>query len=312
MIMKPPQSFGRLPSLVGILAFALGRPLLSESAEYQKALESFKAQRYLEAMVAIKKAVEEQNDNGSYYQLQAEIFAALRQFTDAEKSLRRAIELQPVTSDFHYRLAVLLLRNDRFEEAAASLEKAVELDPASLKARFLLGNVESLQLNHDEAALQHLAVVAKADPRYPAVHYSIGRVFLRRAQDREAVEEFKSELQTNPDHAAARSLMAKALLRMRQPAEALGHFLSLRGKEVGQVLLYYFLAKTCQALGKQAEALEALEKCIAMNPDFPDAHFLLARIYQEAGQLDRAAAQMSVFEKLREREQRGRPIDAVQ
>ncbi|MSO22282.1 MAG: tetratricopeptide repeat protein [Acidobacteria bacterium] len=304
------QSKGMIVLPFGLLA--LCGPLLSQSEEYQKALKNFKEERYLEAMVAIGKAVEQETDNASYYQLQAETFAALRQFTDAEKSLRRAIELQPGASNFHYQLGILLLKSDRFQEAAASLERAVELDPTSLKARFLLGNVEFQQLNRDDPALQLLTSVAKADPRYPSVHYSIGRVFFRRAQDREAVEEFKVELQINPEHAAARFLMAKALLRMRQPGEALGYFLALRGKEVGQVLLHYFLAKTYQSLGKQAEAVAALLKCNELNPDFPDAYFLLARIYQKTGQPDRTKEQMAVFEKLRERQQRSHPVDAIQ
>src|SRR5438552_1140975 len=106
MMRNPAQAFWKSQSLASVLILSRCGSLLSQSEEYQKAVKSFKEERYLEAMVAIGKAVEQEKDKASYYQLQAEIFAALRQFTAAERSLRRAIELQPAASDFHYQLGV--------------------------------------------------------------------------------------------------------------------------------------------------------------------------------------------------------------
>ena len=80
-----------------------------------------------------------------------------------------------------------------------------------------------MQVNLDDAALAQLKAVEEADPSYPAVHYSIGRIYFRQARDGEAIEHFRSELRTNPDQAAAKFLLGKALVRMGQADEAVDH-----------------------------------------------------------------------------------------
>ena len=309
--MVPPKSgLKKLLSLVILLLPLLCGPLLSQSEDYQKALTSYQGERYLEALVAIQKALDQDQTRASYYQLQAKILSALLQFSDAEESVRRAIELQPKLAEPHYELGLLLVRDEKLRQAATALERAVKLEPALLKARLLLG-VTYMQLNLDDAALAQLKAVEKADLLYAAVHYSIGRIYFRQARDSEAIEHFRSELRTNPDHTAARFLLGKALVRVGQAEEAVDHFLALKGKEVGQALLHYFLGSAYSRLGKRTEAIEALLRSIALNPASYEARYLLARLYQQTGQSDLAQKQMTVFQKLRQRERRGNPIDAI-
>ena len=309
--MRTPKSgFNKFQALLALLIPMLCAPLFSQSEAYQKALKNYQGERYLEALVAIQKALDQHKDKASYYHLQAKILSALFQFSDAEKSLRHAIELQPGLAEPHYELGVLLFRDEKFRPAAAALGQAVKLEPASLKARLLLG-ISFMQLNLDDAALAQLKTVEEADPSYPAVHYSIGRIYFRQARDGEAIEHFKSELRTNPDQAAAKFLLGKALVRMGQADEAVDHFLALKGKEVGQALLHYFLGTAYSRLGKRTEAVEVLLKSIALNPASYEPRYLLARLYQETGQSDLAQREMTVFEQLRQGEGRTSPVDAI-
>ena len=100
--MRTPQSgFNKFQALVALLIPMLCAPLFSQSEAYQKALKNYQGERYLEALVAIQKALDQHKDKASYYQLQAKILSALLQFSDAEKSLRHAIELQPGLAEPH-------------------------------------------------------------------------------------------------------------------------------------------------------------------------------------------------------------------
>ena len=281
-------------------------PLLSQSEDYLKALASVREKRYLEALVWIQQAVAAEQDRAAYYLLQAEVFSALHQFSDAQASLRRAVELQPDLAKAHFQLGVLLLRDDKHRQAASALERVVAIDPGDLRARLLLGNVYCLQLNLDSLALQQFTEVAKADPRYPAVHFGLGRLLFRQGKDREAVEHFKSELESHPEHAEARFHLAKALLRMGRTGEVLGHLQALQGRKVDQAELHFVLAKTYQRLKQPAKAIESLLQGIELKPEFPDAHYLLARLYLETGRPRQAREQMDRFEKIRDREGRGR------
>jgi len=93
---------------------------------------------------------------------------------------------------------------------------------------------------------------------------------------------------------------------MGRTEKVLGHLQALQGKKVDQAELHFFLAKTYHRLQQPAKAIESLLKGIDLKPDFPDAHYLLARLYLETGRPRQARDQMDRFEKMRDREGRGR------
>ena len=292
--------------VVALVALWIAPSVLAQSEDYRKALSSYRDKRYLEALVWIQQAVAAEDDKASYYLLQGEVYRALRQFSDAEGSLRRAVELQPDLAAAHFQLAVLFLRDEKHRQAATALERVVAAEPGNLRARLLLANIYCLQLNLDSLAMQQFTAVAEADPRYPAVQFGLGRLLFRQGRDGEAVERFRSELEADAEHAEARFHLAKALLRMGRTEKVLGHLQALQGKRVDQAELHFFLAKTYQRLKQPAKAIEALLQGIDLKPDFPDAHYLLARLYLEAGRPRQAREQMDRFEKMRDREGRGR------
>ena len=298
------------PILPVLLMLALGVPLFSRADAYQEALASYRAGSYLEALVAVENALSREQGNASYHLLHAKVLAELRQYGDAEKSLKRAGELRPQWVEPFYEMGMLQFRRENFQEAAGTLAKGVELAPDSIKTRFLLG-VSYLQINRDHAALEQFRVVEAADPRYPAVHHSIGRAYFRQGRDAEAIEHFRTELAHDPDHHAARFLLGKALVRTGRAEEAVAHLLSLQGKEVGQGQLHYYLGAAYRRLGKRAEALEALQKSISLNSNSYESRYLLARLYLDNGQPDLARKQMAAFEQLRNREGRGRSVEGL-
>ena len=281
-------------------------PLFSQSDDYYKALANYRDQRYLEALVWIQKAVAAEDDKATYYVLQGEVFIALHQFSDAETSLCRAVELQPGLAKAHFQLAVLFLRDNKHRQAATSLERVVAVEPDNLKARLLLGNVYCLQLHLDSLALQQFTEVVKTAPHYPGVHFGLGRLLFSQGNDREAVRHFRSELEFHPEHVEARFHLAQALLKMGRTKEVLGYLQLLQGKKVDQAELYFFLAKTYRRLKQPAKAIEVLLQGINLNPEFPDAHYLLARLYLETGRPHQARKQMNQFKQIRNREGRDR------
>ncbi len=305
---KPPFNTTRILSV--LLMLTLGLPLFSRADAYQEALASYRSGRYLEALVAVQKALSQDEGDASYHLLHAKVLAELRQYGDAEKSLKRATELRPQWVEPFYELGMLQFRREEFREAATTLAKGVELAPDSVKTRFLLG-VSHLQVNLDHAAMKQFKAVEASDPRYPAVHHSIGRVYFRQGRDAEAIEHFRAELAHNPDHHAARFLLGKVLVRTGQAEEAVVQLLRLQGEDVGQGQLHYYLGAAYRRQGKRAEALEALQRSIAVNPNSYESRYLLARLYLETGQIDLARKQMAAFEQLRQREGRGRSVDAL-
>lgn len=302
--------FKATPILPALLLLTLGLPLFSRADAFQEALEGYRSGRHLEALVAVQRALSQDEGNASYHLLHAKVLAELRQYGDAERSLKRASELRPQWVEPFYELGMLQFRREEFREAATTLAKGVELATDSIKTRFLLG-VSYLQINLDHAAMEQFKAVEAADPRYPAVHHSIGRVYFRQGSDSKAIEHFTTELAHNPVHHAARFLLGKALVRTGRAEEAVVHLRRLQGTEVGQGQLHYYLGTAYRRQGKRTKALEALQKSIEINPNSYESRYLLARLYLESGQTDLARKQMAAFQQLRQREGRGRSVEAL-
>jgi tetratricopeptide (TPR) repeat protein len=134
-------------------------------------------------------------------------------------------------------------------------------------------------------------------PEKPNVHYSYA-VFLLQEKPDLAIEEFKRELEIQPNHAWSLMQIAFEYLNRSDAANALGwaqkavaaapKAFSAR-KALGQALL-----ETGDAHGAIAE----LKTGIQLAPDSPGLHFQLARAYQRAGQPEEAARAREEFTRL--------------
>ena len=140
------------------------------------------------------------------------------------------------------------------------------------------------------------ALVARY-PETPNVHYA-NAVFLLQEQPDKAIDEFKRELELQPEHAW--SLMQIAYeyvnrgdsqtgLPWAKRAVAAAPTAFAARKALGQALL---------DTGDIDGAIKELELGIKMAPESPGLHFTLARAYQRAGRLDDAARERAEFTRL--------------
>jgi tetratricopeptide (TPR) repeat protein len=134
-------------------------------------------------------------------------------------------------------------------------------------------------------------------PETPNVHYAYG-VFLLQEQGDKAIDEFKRELELQPNHPS--SLMqiayeylkqgdAQAALPWAQQAVTTAPNVFSTRKALGQALL---------ETGDLAGAIRELETGIKLAPESPGLHFTLARAYQRAGRLEDATRERNEFTRL--------------
>jgi tetratricopeptide (TPR) repeat protein len=134
-------------------------------------------------------------------------------------------------------------------------------------------------------------------PETPNVHYA-NAVFLLQEQPDKAIDEFKRELELQPEHAW--SLMQIAYeyvnrgdsqtgLPWAKRAVAAAPTAFAARKALGQALL---------DTGDIDGAITELELGIKMAPESPGLHFTLARAYQRAGRIEDAARERAEFTRL--------------
>jgi predicted Zn-dependent protease len=113
-----------------------------------------------------------------------------------------------------------------------------------------------------------------------------------------AVEEFRRELRSSPNHYHAMLQIAFEQLKQGQYAEALA--LAQRAVELAPNL---FAARNCLGralleLGEVDRAVEELEIAARLAPDSPETFFSLARAYAKKGRAEDAARARATFLKL--------------
>ena len=309
----------RLPVFLILWVLFFSPWLGAESRHYREAMEWHEKQQNLMAMLAIQKAVEEDPENADHLLLYGVILTDLKQFSDAEVQLRKALSLRSDSAEFHYRLAALLLQEklewkatlglDRRDvstrvvrgteqEALESLERAVKLAPDHFKARLHLGRTYYDRNQHLKARRQFEAVLEK-DPDYPWLHYHLSMLHSNRGDVQAAVRELEKELELHPGHSQARLELGEWLVKISRYESALTHLTRVKQDEVHPVDLNYAIAKARRGLGNSDQALEAARKCVEMDPEFTDAHYLLGQLYRETGKPELARQAMETFQRVK-------------
>lgn len=306
-----------LSLLAGVVFF---NPRLgAESRHYREAREWHEKQQHLMAMLAAQKAVEEDPENADHLLLYGVILTDLQQFSEAEVQLRKALSLRPDDAEFHYRLAALLLQQrmawratlglDRRDtstpvilgteqEALESLEKTVRLDPDHLKARLHLGRTYFDQGQHLKARRQFEAVLEK-DPDYPWLHYHLALLHSSRGEVQAATRELEKEVELHPGHSQARLELGEWLVKIGRYESALTQLSQVKQDEVHPVDLNYAIAKSHRGLGSPEQALAAARKCVELDPEFSDAHYLMGQLYRETGNLELARQSLETFQRVK-------------
>ncbi len=314
------KSLGSALGLSVVLWVFLFSPRLgAESRHYREAREWHEKQQNLMAMLSAQKAVEEDPENADHLLLYGVILTDLKQFSEAEVQLRKAVSLRPNSAEFHYRLAALLLQEkmewkatlglDRRDtstrvvrgteqEALDALEAAVKLDPGHFKARLHLGRNYYEHNRHLKARRQFEAVQEK-DPGYPWLHYHLSMLHSNRGDVQAAIRELEKELELHPEHSQARLELGEWLVKIGRFESGLAHLSQTKQDEVHPVDLNYAIAKAHRGLGNPEQALAAARKCLEMDPEFSDAHYLLGQLYRETGQPELARQSLETFRQVK-------------
>ena len=288
-----------------LLAGLMALSAFAQHDLYQEALEKYQSKHYQEALPLAEKALWGDRNNADYLHLYGAILAALDQFYLAEDNLRKAVALAPDRPGFQFDLGALLHRERKYVEAVPVLKRAVELDPENLTARMMLArsyvfSYHELQIpNFVELTLEQLNYIVKRNPQFPGVHHHIALVYINTGEPAKAVGELNTELRYDPANAQARLELGETLLKLNQYHKAAEELLVAAKQAPQMAAIQFALAKAYKAEGQTAKALEAAQKCVELDPQFADGHYLLGQLYRDSNQPGLAGKQFELFRRLK-------------
>ena len=190
-----------------------------------------------------------------------------------------------------------------FEDAAAAYAEAVKLDPDFALAWARLSVVRAfLYYNSVDRGVNSAAAVQDAADRAMALAPQLGEAWLARGTYRTrvlndplgAVEAYREAEKRLPNSALVYEYMAYAERRLNRWRDAEAHLIKATELDPRNTRLWTRLATDIlAALGRAAEADAALDRAVEISPKDQFALALKVELYQEEGQLDKAAKELA-------------------
>jgi len=180
----------------------------------------------------------------------------------AEREIKRAIELNPNLAEAHRLYGQYHINHARRVEAVAEINRARELDPLStsdIQARALALSI----FRQNAEALELQKKIVELNKSHPGPHESLGVLYIRVGQYREAIAEYQEAIRLGKESAGTQILMAAAYAHMgeRDKVQKI-----LEPYESGKEYISpVTLATVYVALGERDKAFAALEKGYAMH-----------------------------------------------
>lgn len=302
----------------GISYFLVASLLWAASAR-EDGIAAFEAGRYSVALAKLKKAAKDSHDtrarlflaltqaamgdcrtalpnlitNGRLAGLAAaKCYAAIGDEAKAFATLDDLRKRFPNDADVLYLRAKLHMK--AFNEATLAMFQGA---PASYRVHELSAEVLEVENRYSEAAAEYRKAI-ELNTTAPELHYRLGRAILLESHNSDALEraaaEFQAELKLSPEDAACEFQLGQIAQVQGKSSEAKPYFERAVALSPGFVQALIALAK----LEPGKKAIPLLQKAVELQPSNEGAHYALLTAYRNAGEMDKAAAEKAILDRL--------------
>jgi tetratricopeptide (TPR) repeat protein len=218
-----------------------------------------------DALTSLGRVTAEDPEYVSAQKVKARALYLLHRDSEAEETLKGAAAKAPSDAEIPYHLGRIYYQLGRHADAAESFRRATELDARAYAAWDNLG-LASEALGDVAQAQQYylkaIALVHKDHPRYDVVYANFADLSIRLGNFQRAFDLAAEAAQRNPQEPRNLFLAGKALVQLERSDLSVRWF----------------------------------EQAIALNPDYPEPHYLLSQAYRKLGRQDDADRMLKLFQ----------------
>lgn len=211
------QSRNKLFTTLKILAVIIGLSVVIWPSFYvvrrihaswlnSKGDELFAQQKYADAEVEYRKAVEINPNEVDYHSDLGQALSQLQRHGEAEVECRKAVELKPNDLTYQDRLASNLYTQSKFKEAEAEYRKCVELNPKNAAFYDRVGASLYMQGKPKEAEIEYRKAI-ELGPDFAGYHYNLGLSLRFQDRHEEEAAEYRRALEIDPNHEGAKNAL---------------------------------------------------------------------------------------------------------
>ena len=208
---------------------------------------------------------------------------------DAEALAARGRQAFPLSGELARLHGVALLQLGRRKEALTVLYRAAELAPDSVEVQCNLAKV-ALEDGRSETAIERLQAVLGRVPGHPFVLQALGVALTAAARHEEARDALGQAVRAMPQHPGARLHLAEVELELGNTLQAMALVREALKLAPQLDAAHALLGHVLHAQGHTAEAAAAWLEAERLAHGDPRHAFQAARMLEDSGQLEAAAA----------------------
>jgi len=188
-------------------------------------------------------------------------------YRDAAEQFRRVITIQPDSALGYNKLGGIYTLLGLYDEAVAMHKRAIEIYPNS--ASYTNLGTDYFYLGRNEDAISAYSAAIELDPRDHLLYRNLGDAYLRVGRRSEAEDQFRmatrflrERLTVDPNNAGLLALLANCQVKLGQESEALQTIERSIALEPHNTTLMYAKAVVFAISGRAGEAIELLKRAL--------------------------------------------------
>jgi len=294
-------------AIAAVEAAALYQPASDETLS-DLAITYFEAGLFEKALQPLNQAIALNPQSPRAHSMLGKTYFALREYEKAAAELKAALEFGSNDFDTSFTLAIAYLQQRRFSDARRVFDWMLQHFGDQPELHVVIGRAFRVAGRLPEAIDEFKRAIA-LNPSLPHVHDNLALAYLMNegaSRLADAEREFKTELASNPDEFFANYYLGIVYIFQRKWDLAIAFLKNASRVQADNPDPYFQLGQACQELEKHDEAIEALKKAIALNPDLAHnkfqvttAHYRLAQSLLKVGQVEAGQKELRLASELK-------------
>jgi tetratricopeptide (TPR) repeat protein len=254
----------------------------SWESRYNVALALLYDGQFAEASKLLSTLHNERPPNADALMFLGSAFEMQEKMPEALEAYRSAAVADPSNPDRTLDYTRLLMDMDRYDEAIQFIQSGITETASTSPVKLRLGAVEMIK--GDYAAARDAFNAALADnPELDAAYVGLAQTYARQSNDIKAIDILEAARSKRPDHYLLEyyfGLLASRLGREEEAVVALERAAQLEPKSPDPS---FELGKLYGSKQDWPDARKAFEHVVQLNPQFAPAHYQLSQVYAHLG-----------------------------
>jgi len=276
---------------------------------YAKAEQDLDKGQYTETASILEAIRDLKPPEAGFHDLLGSAYYALGDPKKAFDEFQAAVQLEPADPDHYYKLGMVFLKNHTPDPAISVFQTATKTRPDVPKLWLGLG-LSYYFASHLDQAETTLREALALDPHYQTAYVVLGDLLYQSGRADESVALLRKATDLQPDWYLPYYYYGMIALRRGQEdpgvvIEALRKAVALNPQFPEA---HFELGKALARNGQNQEAIKEVERSLKLNPGLAQSHYELGVIYRALGDKQRASEQFELFSTAKKQ---SNPVDLI-